>query len=44
MSEISLLTAILAGALGFLSPCVLPLVPEYLGRMSALRGEESPLL
>ena len=44
MSEISLLTAILAGALSFLSPCVLPLVPAYLGRMSALRGEESPLL
>ncbi|MFM8689613.1 MAG: cytochrome c biogenesis CcdA family protein, partial [Candidatus Limnocylindrus sp.] len=30
--------------LSFLSPCVLPLVPAYLGRMSALRGEESPLL
>jgi cytochrome c-type biogenesis protein len=44
VSEISLLTAILAGALSFLSPCVLPLVPAYLGRMSALRGEESPLL
>lgn len=44
MSEISLLTAIVAGALSFLSPCVLPLVPAYLGRMSALRGEESPLL
>lgn len=44
MSEISLLTAVLAGALSFLSPCVLPLVPAYLGRMSALRGEESPLL
>lgn len=39
-----MLTAILAGALSFLSPCVLPLVPAYLGRMSALRGEESPLL
>jgi cytochrome c-type biogenesis protein len=44
VSEISLLTAIVAGALSFLSPCVLPLVPAYLGRMSALRGEESPLL
>ncbi len=44
MPEISLLTAILAGALSFLSPCVLPLVPAYLGRISALKGEESPVL
>ena len=44
MSEISLLTAILAGALSFLSPCVLPLVPAYLGRISGLKGEESPVL
>lgn len=44
MSEISLLTAVLAGALSFLSPCVLPLVPAYLGRISALRGGESPIL
>jgi cytochrome c biogenesis protein CcdA len=28
------LTAILAGLLSFLSPCVLPLVPAYLGYLS----------
>jgi len=44
VSEISLLTALLAGALSFLSPCVLPLVPAYLGRLAALRSGESPLL
>ncbi|MEY3726489.1 MAG: hypothetical protein RI971_1066, partial [Chloroflexota bacterium] len=44
MSEISLLTALLAGALSFLSPCVLPLVPAYLGRLSALKSSESPVL
>ena len=30
----SYLTAILAGALSFLSPCVIPLVPAYLGYLS----------
>jgi cytochrome c-type biogenesis protein len=37
----SYLTAILAGALSFLSPCVIPLVPAYLGYLSghALRHE-----
>jgi cytochrome c-type biogenesis protein len=30
----SYLTAILAGALSFLSPCVVPLVPAYLGYLS----------
>jgi cytochrome c biogenesis protein CcdA len=44
VSEVSLLTALLAGALSFLSPCVLPLVPAYLGRLSALRSGESPVL
>ncbi|MBE3117985.1 MAG: hypothetical protein IMZ50_04415 [Candidatus Atribacteria bacterium] len=37
----SYLTAILAGALSFFSPCVVPLVPAYLGYLSghALRQE-----
>jgi cytochrome c-type biogenesis protein len=30
----SLITAIVAGVLSFLSPCVLPLVPAYLGYLS----------
>lgn len=44
MSEISLLTALLAGLLSFLSPCVLPLVPAYLGRLATIAKGESPLL
>jgi cytochrome c-type biogenesis protein len=34
MLEIGLLSAFLAGLLGFISPCVLPLVPVYIGLMS----------
>ena len=34
MNNISLLTALLAGLLAFLSPCVLPLLPGYLSFMS----------
>jgi cytochrome c-type biogenesis protein len=30
----SLITAVLAGILSFLSPCVFPLVPAYLGYLS----------
>jgi cytochrome c-type biogenesis protein len=30
----SLVTAVVAGALSFFSPCVLPLVPAYLGYLS----------
>ena len=33
-ASISLFTAVWAGILSFLSPCVLPLVPSYLGYMS----------
>jgi cytochrome c-type biogenesis protein len=32
--EIGLLSSFLAGLLGFISPCVLPLVPVYIGMMS----------
>src|SRR5262245_46003301 len=32
--NVNIITAILFGALSFLSPCVLPLVPAYLGYMS----------
>jgi len=46
MSDISMLGALVAGILSFLSPCVLPLVPAYLSFISgvsvdALRGDAS---
>ena len=44
MSEVSLLVALLAGLLSFLSPCVLPIVPAYIGRLAALAGDEPPTL
>lgn len=34
--------AVGAGALSFLSPCVLPLVPGYISYMSGLSGQEAP--
>jgi len=34
MFEVSILSAFMAGILSFISPCVLPLVPVYLGIMS----------
>lgn len=40
IADISLLTAILAGALSFLSPCVLPLVPPYLCYMAGISVED----
>lgn len=40
IAEISLLTAILAGALSFLSPCVLPLVPPYLCYMAGVSVDD----
>ncbi|PWW04124.1 cytochrome c biogenesis protein CcdA [Hoeflea marina] len=40
IADISLLTAILAGALSFLSPCVLPLVPPYLCYMAGVSVED----
>ncbi|MCB1386272.1 MAG: sulfite exporter TauE/SafE family protein [Nitratireductor sp.] len=35
-SELPILTAFFAGAISFLSPCVLPLVPPYLGYMAGV--------
>ncbi|MGG7519456.1 cytochrome c biogenesis CcdA family protein [Allorhizobium undicola] len=40
IAEIPFLTALLAGALSFLSPCVLPLVPPYLCYMAGISVEE----
>ena len=44
MTEVSLFVALLAGLLSFLSPCVLPIVPAYVGRIAALAGDEPPTL
>ncbi len=40
IAEISLLSALLAGALSFLSPCVLPLVPPYLCYMAGVSVDQ----
>lgn len=40
MNGLSYITAILAGSLSFLSPCVLPLVPPYLCYMAGVSVEE----
>ncbi len=40
ISDLSYPTAILAGALSFLSPCVLPLVPPYLCYMAGVSAED----
>ena len=34
--DLTILVAIAAGLLSFLSPCVLPLVPAYLGQLTAV--------
>jgi cytochrome c-type biogenesis protein len=39
-TEMSLLVAVLAGLLSFLSPCVLPLLPSYLSFIAGLSFEE----
>lgn len=41
MESVNALTALVAGALSFLSPCVLPIVPAYLGRLAALSAGTS---
>ena len=35
-TDLTILVAILAGVISFLSPCVLPLVPAYLGQLTAI--------
>jgi cytochrome c-type biogenesis protein len=40
IAEISLWSALLAGALSFLSPCVLPLVPPYLCYMAGISVDQ----
>ncbi len=43
MSEVNLILAFAAGLLGFLSPCVVPLIPGYLSFVSGISlGEMSP--
>src|SRR5690349_2912500 len=37
---VGLLTALLAGMVSFLSPCVLPLVPGYLSAVTGIRASE----
>ncbi len=39
-SEVSLVTALAAGAISFLSPCVLPLVPPYLAYLAGASLEQ----
>ena len=42
-TDLTFLVAILAGLISFLSPCVLPLVPAYLGQLSAVAAAGSPV-
>jgi cytochrome c-type biogenesis protein len=42
-SQISLFLAFAAGVISFLSPCVLPLVPAYLGYLSGAALSTAPL-
>ena len=43
-TDLTILVALAAGLISFLSPCVLPLVPAYLGQLSAIAvaGAETP--
>ena len=40
MSSISILTAVVAGFLSFVSPCVLPLIPAYISYVSGVSLED----
>jgi cytochrome c-type biogenesis protein len=35
-TDLPILVALAAGVISFLSPCVLPLVPAYIGQLSAI--------
>jgi len=35
-TDLTILVAFAAGVISFLSPCVLPLVPAYLGQLTAI--------
>ena len=41
-TDLTFLVAVLAGLISFLSPCVLPLVPAYLGQLTAVAVAASP--
>src|SRR6266446_7460082 len=40
MADVSMLAALLAGLVSFLSPCVLPLVPGYISMLSGIGMEQ----
>jgi cytochrome c-type biogenesis protein len=42
-TDLTFLVAVLAGLISFLSPCVLPLVPAYLGQLTAVAVAASPV-
>ena len=42
MTDLTFLVAFAAGVLSFLSPCVLPLVPAYLGRLTVMAVAGAP--
>ncbi len=41
-ADLTFLVAVAAGVVSFLSPCVLPLVPAYLGQLTAVAAAEAP--
>ena len=40
LPQVSWLVAFLAGALSFISPCVLPLIPGYISHVSGMSADE----
>src|SRR5260370_30697019 len=42
MADVSMLAALLAGLVSFLSPCVLPLVPGYVSMLSGIGMDQLP--